>query len=371
MQFPGTVTLLGSGETASTGGLVFETVARQLLAQEQFQGQPLQISVLETPAGFEANAQRVAGRVADFIENRLQNFHPQVHLVHARKKDTPYSPDAPEVVQPLYTSQMIFFGPGSPTYAVRQLKNSMAWNITQSRHRLGAALVLASAATISLSALALPVYEMYKVGEDPHWKPGLDFFNPYGLRLVIIPHWNNREGGDEVDTSRCFMGQERFDALRAMIPGEMTIVGIDEHTALTIDFEAQACHIRGVGQVHILRAGYEQECAAGCSYPIQQLGDYHPLAAPDIGLPENIWRQAQAAQVSQAALKTGGAPPEAGEPGGLSVPQEVQYLVDERQAARQAKDWARADQLRGQIAALGWQVKDTPDGPTIQRDGAG
>src|SRR5512145_1993493 len=129
MQFPGTVTLIGSGETAATGGQAFDGAARHLLAQQQFQNQPLQICVLETPAGFEANAQRVAGRVADFIETRLQNYHPQVHLVHARRKGSAFSPDSPEIVQPLYTSQMIFFGPGSPTYAVRQLKNSLAWNI--------------------------------------------------------------------------------------------------------------------------------------------------------------------------------------------------------------------------------------------------
>ncbi len=363
MQFPGTVTLIGSGETAATGGQVFETAARR--QDERFRlitsrKLPLQISVLETPAGFEANAQRVAGRVAEYIETRLQNDHPVVHLVHARKRGTAYSPDAPEIVLPLYSSHIIFFGPGSPTYTVRQLRNSLAWYIVQSRHRLGAALVLASAATISLGALVLPVYEIYKVGEDPHWKPGLDFFKPYGLKLIIIPHWNNRDGGDELDTSHCFMGRERFEMLRAMIPEDMTIVGIDEHTAVTIDFEAQSCYVRGAGQVHVLRGEKEQECAAGCSFPIQHLGEYHPLEAPEIGLPGNVWRQALAAQQSEEAISG----PD--EPGEHPIPIEVQRLVEERQAARQAKDWARADQLRREIAALGWQVKDTPEGPIIE-----
>lgn len=369
MQFPGSVTLIGSGETAATGGQVFEAIARQ-----QNTRSPIHISVLETPAGFEVNAQRVAGRVADYIKTRLQNYHPQVHLVHARKKGTPFSPDSTDIVRPLYTSQVIFFGPGSPTYTVRQLEDSLAWHIVQSRHRLGASLVLASAATISLGALALPVYEIYKVGEDPHWKGGLDFFKPYGLELVIIPHWNNREGGDDVDTSRCFMGQERFDALYAMIPAGMTVVGIDEHTALTIDFAGQECHVRGVGQVHVLRGGSEQVCAAGCSYPLQDLGNYRPLAAPETGLPENVWRKASKAQQvleDQESPVTGnndGDKPGPGERGGLPIPPQVQSLVEERQVARQAKDWARADQLRQQIAALGWQVNDTPAGPAIQRN---
>jgi hypothetical protein len=369
MHNPGTITLIGSGETSATGGQVFEAAARQLLDQQvreqeaeagsKVEPEALEISVLETPAGFEANAQRVAGRVADFIQTRLQNYHPKIQLISARKKGTPFSPDSAEVVQPLYTSELIFFGPGSPTYTVRQLDNSLAWQVIQARQRLGASIILASAATIALSTLVLPVYEIYKVGEDPHWKPGLDFFQPYGLRLAIIPHWNNNEGGSEVDTSRCFMGQERFDALRAILPGDIAILGIDEHTALTIDFQAQACHVRGVGEVHVLRDKYQQECSAGCSFSIHDMGDYHPLLSPESGLSKAVWQQALAARQKTAQQR------KIDKIGSLSVPQEVQRLVDERQAARQAKDWARADQIRGEIANLGWQVKDTPTGPTL------
>ena len=46
-----------------------------------------------------------------------------------------------------------------------------------------------------------------------------------------------------------------------------------------------------------------------------------------------------------------------------AVPAEVVALAEQRAAARKAKDWALADQLRDQIAALGWEVKDTPKGP--------
>ena len=45
---------------------------------------------------------------------------------------------------------------------------------------------------------------------------------------------------------------------------------------------------------------------------------------------------------------------------------EVLSLVEARQAARLVKDWAQSDQLRQKIADLGWQVKDTPDGPVIE-----
>ncbi len=42
-------------------------------------------------------------------------------------------------------------------------------------------------------------------------------------------------------------------------------------------------------------------------------------------------------------------------------------LIAERQAARAARQWADADRLRDEIAARGWRVKDTPNGPQAER----
>ena len=51
----GPIALLGSGETSLAGGRVFEMIAQGL-------PQPLRVAILETPAGFELNSPRVAGR---------------------------------------------------------------------------------------------------------------------------------------------------------------------------------------------------------------------------------------------------------------------------------------------------------------------
>jgi cysteinyl-tRNA synthetase len=48
------------------------------------------------------------------------------------------------------------------------------------------------------------------------------------------------------------------------------------------------------------------------------------------------------------------------------VPADIQAMVDERQAARTAKDWARADALRDQLTAAGWMVEDAADGPVAR-----
>jgi cysteinyl-tRNA synthetase len=50
-----------------------------------------------------------------------------------------------------------------------------------------------------------------------------------------------------------------------------------------------------------------------------------------------------------------------------SAPAEVMTLVQERQAARESRDFARADDLRDRIRALGWEVTDTAGGPRVAR----
>jgi cysteinyl-tRNA synthetase len=52
--------------------------------------------------------------------------------------------------------------------------------------------------------------------------------------------------------------------------------------------------------------------------------------------------------------------------GTSAVPADVASLVAARTAARAARDFARADALRAEIAALGWEVTDGPDGPTAR-----
>ena len=50
-----------------------------------------------------------------------------------------------------------------------------------------------------------------------------------------------------------------------------------------------------------------------------------------------------------------------------SIPPEVEELVAARAAARGAKEWKKSDEIRDQIAALGWIVKDTKDGQKVIR----
>ena len=52
-----------------------------------------------------------------------------------------------------------------------------------------------------------------------------------------------------------------------------------------------------------------------------------------------------------------------------AVDPEAERLLREREAARAARDFATADARRDELARLGWQVRDTPDGPQLVRQG--
>lgn len=46
---------------------------------------------------------------------------------------------------------------------------------------------------------------------------------------------------------------------------------------------------------------------------------------------------------------------------------ELQALLDERTAAKKAKDYKKADEIRDKLLSMGYAVKDTPTGPVLQK----
>ena len=340
----GRIAFLGSGETSLAGGRIFETLARLI-------PDSLRIAILETPAGFEPNASLVAGRVGDFLKTRLQNYKPTIDLVPARKKGTEFSPDNPDILKPLLQANLIFMGPGSPSYLARQLQGTLAWDIIRARHRQGATLVFASAATISIGHWVLPVYEIYKVGEDVHVKDGLRFFADFGVHISFIPHWNNAEGGADLDTSRCFIGMERFTQWCDLLPPENTTLGLDEHTGLIMDFEARMCEVSGVSSVSLVRECDPEIYPSGSKFDLKEIGDFQFPDPIDKNIPPHVWQMTLDAQKSEQEKPS----------------DVVLSLLEQRKQARANKDFAASDRLRDEIAALGWKVKDTKEGQQLER----
>jgi cysteinyl-tRNA synthetase len=63
----------------------------------------------------------------------------------------------------------------------------------------------------------------------------------------------------------------------------------------------------------------------------------------------------------------GAAAQDGGGAGGAGADDDLQALIDERAQARADKDWARADEIRDELAARGITLKDTPQGVQIIR----
>ena len=266
----GTIALLGSGETSSQGRKIHDYLMAGI-------GEvPVRVAMLETPAGFQPNAHSVYAKVGAFMEKSLQNFRPQVAYVQAhRKANSPgsSSPSSADEARPLLDAQYIFAGPGSPTYAARNLRDTPVLELVVQAYRRGAALVLSSAAAIAAGSSVLRVYEIFKAGADLGWDDGLHLLPRLGLGIdpVIVTHWNNAEGGADLDTTRCYMGQERFDRLVKMLPAGVPILGIDEHTACILEASGAEFRVMGAGQATVINSGGTTVVPAGETFPAAAL----------------------------------------------------------------------------------------------------
>jgi len=334
----GKIVLFGSGETSATGRAIHDRLMAELPP-------PIVVAILETPAGFQPNSEHVAREVADFITERLKNYRPEVRIIPARKKGTRFSPDDPLLLEPLLDANYVFLGPGSPTYAARNLEGTLALEYLVERHRAGAVLCFASAATLAVGAKVLPVYEIFKAGSDLYWTDGLDVFGAFGLELAIVPHWNNTDGGVHLDTSRCFMGRQRLEQLRPLLPASTVLLGIDEHTALIFDFQQGRALVAGKGTITIASDAGEKTYSTGDSFALDELGPYR--LPPDVVAPRLPVRAHEKRPPAAPA----------------TLPPEVAQLINLREDARRAQHWAEADALRQQIAGMGFEVQDTPQGP--------
>lgn len=228
---------------------------------------PVRGVFLDTPAGFEINADDISQRACEYVTEYVGI---SCSLVSFKSAERATDREVEGALRKLRRAGYIFAGPGSPTYAVRNWRRTPVFDLVARRVDEGAHLVLASAAAIAIGRYALPVYEIYKAGEDLHWVEGVDLLGSYGLDVAIVSHWNNTEGGT-FDTRYCFMGQPRFDLLERLLPESTVVLGIDEYTACILDLGNDECRVMGAGQVTIRRKERETKFEAGASFDLELL----------------------------------------------------------------------------------------------------
>lgn len=242
----GKIALFGSGELSPTGRRIHELLIQHIHP-------PVGIALVETAAGFEDNPHKWYEKLCDMMSVGLQSAKPHIHIISALRRDGPYSTNNENILADIGSCQYIHLGAGSPTYAAKHIKNSFLLELIEYHVKNGYPVSLASASSIAFGKHVLPVYEIYKAGFDPYWEEGINLFGDFGLDLTIVPHFNNEEGGESIDTRFCYMGERRFKKLVKMLPADSTILGIDEQTAGIIDLEARTVEVLGAGTATIIR----------------------------------------------------------------------------------------------------------------------
>jgi hypothetical protein len=225
-------------------------------------------SVIDTPFGFQANADDLTDKISEYF---AQSVGSSIAPARWRRCDESVTVRERTLAQ-LGRSGWVFSGPGSPSYALRQWADTAIPRAFASVIYRGGTVVFGSAAAVTTGSHSLPVYEIYKVGDDPYWDVGLDLLSSVaGITAAVIPHFDNREGGRH-DTRFCYMGGSRLDQLEGMLPDGVGILGIDEHTAIVID--GSTVEVHGAGTMTARYRGSQQVVATGESVPVDQLRDW-------------------------------------------------------------------------------------------------
>ncbi|WP_336205167.1 hypothetical protein [Nonomuraea sp. LPB2021202275-12-8] len=241
---PGMLVLMGSGETSPTMVEVHRSAARSLRAGAR-------AVLLDTPYAFQENTADISARARRYF-------------AHSVGLDV-------EVAPGVAGADWVFSGPGSPTYALDRWADSGVSGDLRARVRARSGVtVLASAAACTAGLATVPVYEIYKVGAEPHWREGIDVLEALGLRAVLIPHFDNAEGGTH-DTRYCYLGERRLSRMEKELPPGTAVLGVDEHTALVVDLESEAVEVAGRGGVTVRRPGSRTVLPAGSRIDLPEL----------------------------------------------------------------------------------------------------
>lgn len=340
--------IIGSGELGPAIVPTFRTLAAET--------EPERVVVLDGSYSFQANSDQLSQKITDHLA-RAVNW--QADVVSATSGDR-----TGEALR-IAAADLVFAGPGSPTYALRQWNHPVIVEALAGVLEAGGTLVMASAAALTLGAKTLPVYEIYKAGEDPHWVDGLDLLGRFGIDAAVIPHWNNREGGSH-DTSRCFIGEARFAVLEEQLPADTLIIGVDEHTSLTLNLATGGRQVEGVGTVTIRPPRTDPDEPAPITVTngaASMAPGQFPAASDD--LEEWVGAVVAAgADPHRLADLTRQLRQEQEERAQQSVTPFIEVLSTLRQQARNAGRYDLADEIRQVLADLGIAVHDGPDATT-------
>jgi cyanophycinase-like exopeptidase len=403
---------MGSGETSPT------MVKTHRALFDRLGPAPVPAVLLDTPFGFQENADDIAAKALAYFQDSVGR---EVGLASFRSANAPIV-EREKALEAVREARYVFAGPGSPSYALRQWRGTAIPDLLRDKLRSGGCVVFSSAAALTVGSVTVPVYEVYKVGEAPHWLEGLGLLREAGLDVAVIPHFNNAEGGNH-DTRYCYLGERRLALLEAELPDGAFVLGVDEHTGLIVDLGEGTVAVVGLGVVTVRAGTRTATIPAGETVAVSRLAEMaaelrggagaqqvqSPAAEPeplpagpavspllesvtrltaafDAALAERDVERAVGAALEladeldawsnytsdemdrgRAALRSmivrlGQLAAIGAQDPAEAVGPFVEAMLDLRSSARAEERWADSDAVRDRLGGLGVEVQDTPEG---------
>jgi hypothetical protein len=358
----GVLAILGSGETAP--GMT--KIHREILKSVQ----PKNAVNVDTAYGFQLNVPQMSEKLEEYFDRSL---HLKMTTLHFPSYERASELERTLFKQQIRQADYVFAGPGSPTYALAQWAPLHFEEDLLSVLDKAGALSFASAASLTLGAYTAPIYEVYKVGDPaPRWRTGLNLLEGLGLQCVVIPHFDNNEGGN-YDTRFCYLGEVRLVALEEQLPDNVATFGVDEHTAAIIDVATDTITVKGRSHAYWRRHGEQRTLANGTTTHLEELRNIRTAptartvvddAPSDLG-PVDLARIAAGdgedatnalARLVQLAA-TGGE-------GYIDPSPLIEGILKTRVSARSSGQYQLADELRDVLTTAGFEIRDEPDGST-------
>lgn len=381
--------VMGSGETSPTMVTPHQQIFKETNATDQ------STFFLDTPFGFQENVDELTSRISDYFQKSVGITTTPIQLRHVNDS----AANIANAVKQLRDATWVFAGPGSPSYALKVWRETGVFQQLEKVLEQGA-LVFASAAALTVGTKTIPVYEIYKAGEDAYWLDGLNILQKFtGLDAVIIPHFDNAEGGNH-DTRFCYMGERRLRILESQLPPSTFIIGIDEHTGVSFNLDEQTVNVFGRGKLTVRKGEHIWELLSGQSASFSEIAEHGgvervvattPINLP--GSPETVEELLSSGQVFEAvdallelddldrdletravvhALITRLGQMAASPKVNINdvVGPYIEMLLKARQVARMGGRWDEADQIRDQLTSLKVTIKDSSEGSTWEIDSA-
>ncbi len=334
---------MGSGETAPTMIKPHRAIFDRMGIESP------KAVMLDTPFGFQENRDILVEKTLQFFTDSIGREVEAAGLPRIEGVD-PVTVEAG--LARVRQADWVFAGPGSPTYALRQWRRSSLPSLLADKLERGGTLVFSSAAVLTLGVGTVPVYEIYKVGAEPVWEPGLDLLTPLGLPVAVIPHFDNTEGGNH-DTRYCYLGETRLRQLESQLEPEQFVLGIDEHTALILDLDANTAEVVGKGGVTLRTNGQSSRIEAGLTVSIDALRSPDHDQRPDLVTATDV-----------ASTSTGDSAPASSGAGGPTLLDDIAEQEAAFDAAMASND---ADAAVGAVLALEAAI-ETWSADTTQND---